>query len=534
MKRVGGAILILMAGVLRAAPLTYLEQMPVDTFAKMRETERYQLKVAEKFYLTGEYKVAASEYEKFLTLYDRSVGAAYAQLMWSHSVARQRKVYTAIKDGFQSVIDYWPGSHEATLAAYLIGKSYHDIGESENAEKAYARVIAAHAAHHVAVLAKWDLADIHRVRNRPAERAKLWEELAYNTNRDGLNSHYAVQASRFLAEHHFLAGNFAEGLRALQTTYKDQGLVNAVHDIAASPIHTLTGTTEKAPLGLKVADDANQFMRAQAPVAADDASRQRLRACYYHIASLHHYARRDKEGLEALDQLGKLIGMDDGIRAKVAAWHQARARYEEARKVYAQYKDPIAGQQAAALSFREEGKYDQSVAVYNQLIVSAKDREGEWQQLIVTAWRYARKWDNAIATYQVLLKVLPERSGDWNWGMGECYEAAGKNGEAIQSFRSSNLFPGAYFRMAQCHRKLKQHNEALVLYNQARAEGGVAPEAALQIGYTYEEAAQMENAIKWFQQTCKLYPKSNQASTAHAHLQTKYKISVTLGGAADK
>ena len=33
-----------------ASALDYLEQIPVDTFAKMREVERYQLKVAEKFY----------------------------------------------------------------------------------------------------------------------------------------------------------------------------------------------------------------------------------------------------------------------------------------------------------------------------------------------------------------------------------------------------------------------------------------------------------------------------------------------------
>ena len=64
--------------------LDYLEQIPVDTFAKMREVERYQLKVAEKYYNQGNYKIAAVEYEKFITLYERSLAAPYAQLMWSH------------------------------------------------------------------------------------------------------------------------------------------------------------------------------------------------------------------------------------------------------------------------------------------------------------------------------------------------------------------------------------------------------------------------------------------------------------------
>ncbi len=88
--------------------------------------------------------------------------------------------------------------------------------------------------------------------------------------------------------------------------------------------------------------------------------------------------------------------------------------------------------------------------------------------------------------------------------------------------------------MASCHRRLKQFKEALVLYHQARADRGSAHEASIQIGYTYEQYSQKKNAIKWFQQTCKLYPKNSQASRAHAHLQTKYKISVTLGGANEE
>lgn len=70
-----------------------------------------------------------------------------------------------------------------------------------------------------------------------------------------------------------------------------------------------------------------------------------------------------------------------------------------------------------------------------------------------------------------------------------------------------------------------------MLYHQARADQSRAAEASIKIAYTYEESGGRENAIKWFQQTCKLYPKISHASQAHAHLQTEYKISVTLGGA---
>ena len=73
-----------------ALALDYLEQIPVETFAKMREVERYQIKVAEKFYTQGNYKIAAVEYEKYLTLYEKSLAAPYAQLMWSHCQVKQR------------------------------------------------------------------------------------------------------------------------------------------------------------------------------------------------------------------------------------------------------------------------------------------------------------------------------------------------------------------------------------------------------------------------------------------------------------
>jgi len=46
--------LLLSAAGLRAE-LIYLEQISVETFAKMREVERFQIKVAEKFYLKGSY-----------------------------------------------------------------------------------------------------------------------------------------------------------------------------------------------------------------------------------------------------------------------------------------------------------------------------------------------------------------------------------------------------------------------------------------------------------------------------------------------
>ncbi len=527
-------VLIVCWGVLSdsAVSLTYLEQIPAETYAKTREVERNQLKVAEKFYIKGEYKAAASEYEKFITLYKRSRAAPYAQLMWSHCLIKQRRVYTAIRDGFQPVIDYWPGSHEATLAGYLIGRSYQSAGELLNAQKTYSRAIEANPAHYTSVLAKWNLAEIYRIRKEQVKRVKIWEDLTFKTKRTKDNSYYTTHAASYLGQHYFYLGNFQKGLRALETTYENISLVRHLYQYGSSPIYSLTGDQEKAGIGGKLADDLIAFIQKQMPTELkDNANAVLTREYHYIMAAVHGRAKRDQEGLAVYEKLGKLLGVDDDLRGKQATWHLARSRYAEARKIYAQYRDREAGLSATADAWIDEKKWDNAVSNYNQLIGLDKEKEGQWQQAIVSVWRNAEQWDKAIATYQTLLKVEAGRSSDWNWGMAECYEATGKLKEAIQSYRQSGKYPSLYFRMASCHRRLKQYEEALVLYHQARADQSAAADATIHIAYAYEEYDQKENAIKWFQQTCKLYPKNSRASQAHAHLQNKYKISVTLGGA---
>lgn len=49
-----------------------------------------------------------------------------------------KKPKTALRDGFQSVIDYWPDSEEATIAAYCIADAYRKMGEVKDAQKPFA------------------------------------------------------------------------------------------------------------------------------------------------------------------------------------------------------------------------------------------------------------------------------------------------------------------------------------------------------------------------------------------------------------
>jgi TolA-binding protein len=144
------------------------------------------------------------------------------------------------------------------------------------------------------------------------------------------------------------------------------------------------------------------------------------------------------------------------------------------------------------------------------------------------------KINDAIGVYRKLIEIDGDHADDHLWAIASCYEKLADWKKAIATYRQIDRFPDNHFRMAACHRQLKEQSEAIVLYNQIKVVDNAAPEATLQIGFTYEEAKEKEKAIRTFQLTCKRFPKSEQASKAHAHLQNEYNINVTLGGAEEE
>ena len=156
-----------------AARLSYLEQMPLEAFAKLREIEKHQLKIAEKFYLKGEHKAAAAEYDKFLTLYERSSGGPCSLLMWAHCQVKIRLVNTAVRDGFQSVIDYWPESHEAVVSSFMIAKCHLLNGEPGKADKAFAQLADDFPKHSLATLSRVEMLGIATSRKDQERQIEL-------------------------------------------------------------------------------------------------------------------------------------------------------------------------------------------------------------------------------------------------------------------------------------------------------------------------------------------------------------------------
>jgi tetratricopeptide (TPR) repeat protein len=520
------------------SPLTaigqQLDSMSLDRWKLLRETERYQLQIAEKYYREKNYKVAADEYEKYLSLYERSNAAAYAQLKWSLCQVALRRSNTAIKEGFQSVMDYWPDSDDAVAAAYYIGSTHQGMGRMPDAKRAYRAVLEKYGEHLVAVYSAKGLADIATIEKDEKTILAMNRHLTFQVDRNRTNSKICQTASQQLAVHFFYRAAFDDAVKSLATTYTEgEPLVDHVMSYLRTPLSQLCADSKSAAKGEKLATIAILYFRKQVPTAIDDEAKRVGRKFWLHIAAVHALARHENEVPKIYDQIAKLYGNDDETLTRFAEWYKSQKNYGEARQVYRRFQDKINGLNQVAYSYRQESKIDPAVAAYRQLMGLDQDNPLRWKAEIGATYRSFRKYEEAIATYEQLVTEDVEKEQSWRWQIATAYQDWGKYTEAIANFRQCTNFPENYKNMAWCHRKLKQQKQAILLYNQVATHEPSAPWAILQIGYTQEEAGQKEQAIKTFQVVCKRFPKDGHASQAHAHLQNKYKISVTLGGGKD-
>jgi len=532
------ATITLLLLVTSRMPAQTMDEVFKQHVPRMREVERYQMNIAQKYFAEKNWKVALTEYEKYLALYERSGAAPYAQLKWSMCKASLRQQNTAIKEGYQSVIDYWPDSGEAKWAQYYIGTTYRDIGRVPYAKKALQRLVTEFPKHTAAVYAMSALQAIALDEKDTTSRVKLLKTLTFNVTRDKWNRRVCEDASRSLASYFFAVAAFDDGVRSLETTYK-QGPASwpQVVSHVRGPISSLVSKDQTRTRGSKLADLALAYVKRQIPTdLSEDASLAEARRCYYAGIDLNNHAQREDDVLKGFQEMIKKFGVDDQILGNLAGWYKKRGSYDEARQVYRRFADKIAGLAQVASSYREQGDVKSAVTVYRQL--QGQDRENlvKWKGEEAGTYRQFKDYPAAIGLYRELIKLDIKNAPAWLWSIGTAQQDAGMHAEAIGSLRQCDgRFPENYQRMASCHRALKQQKEALILYGQIiGGHPASAPWAQLQIGYTYEEMGARQPAIKAFQAVCKRYPKVGYASTAHAHLQNKYKISVTLGGATDK
>lgn len=519
-----------------------LDEMDLKRWEKLKEAERFQLTAAERLYREKQWKAAADEYEKFLKLYERSEGAPFAQLKWSHCQVHLRKQNAAIKDGYQTLLDYFPDSPEAPIAGLLIGRTYRDTGDTKPAKKAYAKVIAGHPKHFAAVMARLDLVEIAAKEMDAATRANLLRELTYDVKREGPTAEPCVTAARQFAQLNFRGGSFDEGVKALGTTCTEAELpVHLMHpSLGALPqiVGELTGSMDEPvkKLGEKLADAGAGWLKTQAANGLKDAKTKPAAVqTWYAVADLRAAARQPDKQKAVYEEMLATLGPDDATLGRLALWYKANKQRDLARATYAKFKDAAEGQGQIAYSYTEETppQTDKAVAIYRQLAADAKTAP-KWLSAAALAYRKGNKPDQAIAVYRELLTADATNAKVYHVEIANTLYQASRWQECITAYRGTDNFPTNYQNMAHAYRQLKQYDEAIGLYRQIMAASAPhAPSALYQIALTQEEAGKKEDAIKSLKLVCDKYPKTGEGSAAHSRLNDVYKIPVTLGGAKD-
>ncbi len=327
------SVCVLIAFVILSASVAAqeLHDLPLDEWKKLREVERYQLQIAEKYWQQQEWKTAADEYNKFIELYEASNGAPYAQLRWALAQVKLRQQNTAIKEGFQTVIDYWPDSPQAIAAAFYIGRTQREIGRLKEAKTSLTQVVTKHPNHLATVYAINELITIANTEQDVASKLSLWKRLTFDIPRNHQTSGVCVQASQQLASHWFREGAFDEGVRALATTYPKNELPNQVAQFVHSPVNDLSSQSESKAKGSKLASDAIAWFKQQIPTDQTSPEAKSLaRQCLLSIADLTALAQRDAEVPAAYEAVLKNASPDDEALGLLASWYKSKQQYDQA------------------------------------------------------------------------------------------------------------------------------------------------------------------------------------------------------------
>lgn len=513
-----------------------IDEMPLDRWKLLREAERHQMNIAEKYYRERQYKIALAEYEKFVTLYEKSDGSSFAQFKWAICQIHLKKLNTAISDGFQTVIDYWPESQEAPNAAYYIGRCQKEMGETKKAKKSFQQVVSKYPESLAAVYSLSDLIELADAEMDVEAKVGLWRKLVYDIKRTpGDANNLCVQASIQLATHYFGQGNPADGVAAIESTYKEKQFPYHLWYYCRTPISQAAAEPKSKDKADKAADGCVAAIRERIPTdLSKPEDKNTAREWWYFIADIQAMSRRDEKVIETYQSILKQFGQEDTTLQRFGDWQKSVQKYEEARKLFAQFQNRPEGLGQIAYSYRQQQKCDEAVAHYRQAAGLDAQNVAKWNEQIGQAFREARRWKEAIDVYSENLKIDAANTEKWLWLIAHSHKDGGQYKEAIGVFRQCTNFPENTKEMALCHRALKEWNESILLYNQVTSHAPSAPWALFQIAHVREQAGETEKAIQAYQMVCKKFPKDGHAAQAHAHLQTKYKINVTLGGAAEE
>lgn len=476
-------------------------KLAAERWTRLTEEERHQLSRAERYVDQKAYKSALSEYELFLQLHSKSEVASYAQFMFAECTRQLGQVNTAINE-FRNVIDYFPDSVDAEAAQYSIGVCLNQGGDAEQAAKAFEKVIEKWPKEDFGALARSELCTIYFRLGQIDKWTPQMQYLATGEYKDPQN--LRTHAQKRLVTHWIAQHKPAEAYEVVLQSKKKDPLVlfstwaadamRPAQPQQAQNIQTLYGEKGKKDLPVLAAETV-AFIEKQ-PVT-DPAGKDLVNLW---CARIFSYAGLTDKATERFAALLKAHPDDDTLRSEYASHLRDSGKYNEARLVFHEMKDPYTANREIAETYLVEGNMK-----------------------------------SCIETYQGMLGKYADKSGEIQWRLGEVLEKSGKYQEAIAAFQQSQRDPQALFRIAACQGKLNQHDAAIqTLVGVVNFFKDEAPQAQYDIASHYAAKGDKDAAIRTLKTVCKVYLNTPWAGRAHQDLSITYNVDVTLGGAAKK
>lgn len=538
-----------------------------QAFTKLDTFEAHSLNKADDVFNKKDFRRAAAEYDAFMSEFPRSSAMPYALLRKARCLQLQQKRFEAVR-GYQEVIDYFPNAvRYAAAAAFHIGQCHKDNGDEESAFKAWTRLaddrdysrqpLAAHAVN--------ELAEALAKRGDNAKAAQYFQQVAVDFR---TSSPDAARNAIGRALHHLV--RITPDEPALRAFYeKVRGFDDRPRRLEG-PVEKERDYWDQLRLAVRRFD---RFADNEAP----------LRARYYQywlgamdnrfpdwdeyqidLAAFALAATGDKNQWQ--QRLDKQFDAHQkpGDMARVLRWIELYASLKpKLEQYYAKIDfakmDNAQVRSLAMTLFDRANQPDMARGVLDKLRFDRLS-DPELAKLAYELWKRspqtvpeicARITDKDLAAMEALrfhcnqrdldkavpladkLISSPQFAAEAIWLKADLLFELRQYQNAIAVYQQSDRAPDNYWRIAECHRKLKQYDQALAQLREIEGffkQKDNDSRAALAIADVYRDKGEDKQYIAALRGVMKKYPKSPQSSEAHQRLE---KLGVRIGGGVD-
>jgi tetratricopeptide (TPR) repeat protein len=478
--------------------------------------ERAQYDKSADLIRRGDYKAAASEFEKFKTQYTDSPALSYAIFMHGYALHQANYRINAIKI-YNEVLDFF-GDHieDAAPALYFIGQAQMQNGEIAKALEAWQEMVddEDYRKHPLAAGALRALAD-HYYPKDPAKAVGYWKQVVTDFEKSADTE--TRNARRNLMSHYIRNADYAG--------FED-ALINYRNDGAKEPRfrrHIATEAWEVAWHGF--AGHWGKYTALKPEIKQAD-----MKAFYEWFWSQKPYFEQANDLFAIYDRCLSFQMYRWGTKEEIDRLIEECAAYLREREKTS--PDSAQSGLARMVDLLREGRRFERARYINAML---KDRA-------VAAWKeyeILRQEGNHERGLQQLMDIEKQNfSADWSsralWERANYLHALNRWEEAIKVYQLCNNPPRNLWQMQECYKRMGQLQKSLDTLTEIE---NMFPEDASRAAWYkasyYDEAGDAKQAVAQSRRILQVYPKAPESSNAHQLLE-KYGISTGGGVISDQ